>query len=267
MERALASSWHIVVRIFNAALAVLPNLIIGGLVYWLCVSLSKIVGNSIRHIGERANLDITLSHALGTLSAAALNVLGILMAAVIIVPGFKLAHVVAGLSITSLAIGFAFKDILQNFIAGLLLLWQKPFGIGDLIKTTDYEGRVEEIRIRSTHLKTDSGELIIVPNGAIFENVIIIKTAYKTKQSQITIAGNPDLTVEANRKIIKQILESTDEISKSPASEVFLVDIASGNQTFKAQFWSASSPTAISRIIDLLNTRIMDAMYPKKTPA
>ena len=80
--------------------------------------------------------------------------LGLFVAAVVIFPAFKPGDLVTGLGITSVAIGFAFKDVLQNFFAGILILWRRPFVVGDQIRTKDYEGTVEEITVRSTRLKT-----------------------------------------------------------------------------------------------------------------
>jgi small-conductance mechanosensitive channel len=215
----------------------------------------------IIRVAEHAKLDLTLAQALGTLSSTALIVFGALITALIMVPGFKPTHLIAGLGVTSVAVGFAFKDILENFFAGLLLLWQKPFGLGDLIQTGTFQGIVAEMRIRSTHLRTEDGELVIVPNDQIFSNPIIVKTAYKTKRTEITVSANAKNSIEANRKIIKQILDSTEAITNSPGPEILLVDISNGNQVYKIQYWTSSAPSTIAQSIDQVNSRIRDAMY------
>lgn len=261
MERKLLLAWHTTESMVDGIFSHLPNLIIGIIVYYIFVELAAHLRKIIIHIGEHAKLDITLAHALGTLSSAGLTVLGILITAVIVVPGFKPTHVITALGVTSIAVGFAFKDILENFFAGLLLLWQKPFRLGDIIKTGIFEGAVEELRIRSTHLRTEVGELVIVPNRDIYSQAVVVKTAYKHRRSAVTIAGNPNRTVEANRKIIRQIIDSTETIAKSPPPAVLLIDIGPAGQIFKVQFWTASEQATIAQTIDQVNSRIRDAMY------
>jgi small conductance mechanosensitive channel len=261
MGKELLLAWRTTKDIIDGGITYLPNLILGILIYWLFAYLSGVLSKIILHIGERAKLDITLAHALGTLSSAGLNVLGILVAAVFIVPGFKPTHIVTGLGLTSIAAGFAFKDILENFFSGLLLLWQKPFTLGDVIQTGTFEGTVEELRIKSTRLRTENGELVVIPNGMIFANPIVVRTAYKTKRTEITVAANPNRSIEANRKVIKQIIDSTEAIVSSPEPEILLTDISSGNQIFKIQYWTSSAPSTIAQAIDQVNSRMRDAMY------
>jgi len=261
MERELLLAWHTTKGIIDGICTHLPNLIIGIIVCCLFFKLSGTLRKLVIRIGEHAKLDITLAHALGTLSSGGLIVVGVLITAVIIVPGFRPTHVITGLGLTSIAIGFASKDILENFFAGLLLLWQKPFRLGDVIKTGDFEGIVEEMRIKSTRLRTEDGDLVIIPNGDIFSRAVVVKTAYATRRSKVNIVGNPNRSIEANRKIIKQIIESTQTITKSPSPEILLIDIAGGNQIFKIQFWTSSEQTTIAQTIDQVNSRIRDAMY------
>jgi small-conductance mechanosensitive channel len=142
----------------ESLLARAPYVVLGAvifLLFWL-------VGNIIRRVfhaaGARTRLDVTLADLFGRLASAAMIVLGLFVAAVVIFPTFRPGDLIAGLGITTVAIGFAFKDILQNFFAGVLILWRRPFVIGDQIRTLDYEGAVEEINVRSTRLKTYDGE-------------------------------------------------------------------------------------------------------------
>src|ERR1700722_10582602 len=115
MEKELLLGWQTTKDIIDGFFVHLPNIVIGIIVYCLFANLSGIFRKVIVRIGEHARLDITLVHALGVLSSATMTVIGVLMAALIIVPGFKVTHVIAGLGVTSIAVGFAFKDILENF--------------------------------------------------------------------------------------------------------------------------------------------------------
>jgi small conductance mechanosensitive channel len=89
------------------------------------------------------------------LTGAATILLGFLVAFSVVAPSFQAGDLIKILGISGVAIGgFAFQNILQNFLAGLLLLWAEPFRIGDEIKLDNYEGSVEEIQTRATVIKT-----------------------------------------------------------------------------------------------------------------
>lgn len=92
----------------------------------------------------------------------------VLIASVIIFPSVKPSTVISSLGIGSVAIGFAFKDILQNLLAGILLLINRPYRRGDQIVVKDYEGTVEHIQSRATLIKTYDGRRVIIPNSDVY---------------------------------------------------------------------------------------------------
>ncbi len=87
--------------------------------------------------------------------------------------GIDVLGLIAGLGVIGLAVGFALRDILENFLAGILLLLQRPFGLGELIEVAGQTGRVSEISLRATTLLTDQGEEVIIPNAMVYSGVII----------------------------------------------------------------------------------------------
>lgn len=127
MGKAALIALNNLIKTLDHIIEYLPNLVIGIIIYLLFARIAKFLRNFIKNLCLRAHLDVTLSHALGTLASVFTVVLGILTAATVLVPGFKLANVVTGLGITSVVIGFAFKDILQNFLAGLFAFMAKTF--------------------------------------------------------------------------------------------------------------------------------------------
>ena len=136
---------------------------------------------------------MTLADLLGRIVRSRMIVLGLFVAAVIIFPAFKPGDLIAGLGITSVAIGFAFKDVLQNFFAGILILWRARSSSATRSRTLDYEGTVEEINVRSTRLKTYDGERAVLPNGDVYTNAILVRTAYDKRRVRFTVGiGYPD---------------------------------------------------------------------------
>ncbi|MGA3087860.1 MAG: mechanosensitive ion channel domain-containing protein [Terriglobales bacterium] len=136
--------WESARQMVEAAIARLPSLLLGVLVFLLFYVLSIIVTRTIRSTtrGHRENLGVVFSR----LAGAAIVLLGFLVSFSIVAPSFQAGDLIKLLGIGSVAIGFAFQNILQNFLAGILLLWAEPFRVGDEIKIDPFEGTVQEIQ-------------------------------------------------------------------------------------------------------------------------
>jgi small-conductance mechanosensitive channel len=163
------------VRTFSHdAVAMLPKLALAVLIAAVFFSiggrLSGLIARRIRCRKGRpeANVLILVEKSLRLLLVG----LGIFLALSIVVPSLKFHDLIALLGIGGVAVGFAFRDVLQNFFAGVVLLLTRAFEVGDRIESGAVEGVVEEISIRSTIVKNDSGDRIIIPNGLLMTREI-----------------------------------------------------------------------------------------------
>ena len=112
--------------------------------------------------------------------------------------------------IGGVAIGFAFQNILQNFLAGLLLLWTEPFHVGDKIKIDPYEGRVEEIQARATIIRTYDERYVVVPNADLFTRSVIVNTAGQSRRWEY------DLDVRRVRPLEEVRSAIVDAVRRAP---------------------------------------------------
>ena len=103
-------------------------------------------------------------------------ILGFLIALSVVAPSFQAADLIKMLGIGSVAIGFAFQNILQNFLAGILALVSEPFQLGDLISVTGIEGNVEDIQACATVVTTKDGRQVVIPNAVLFTNPVAVAT-------------------------------------------------------------------------------------------
>ena len=140
--------------------------------YFGSIVISRVIHRATR--ANRRNLGIVFAR----LTGAAIILFGLLVAFSIVAPSFQAADLIKILGIGSVAIGFAFQNILQNFLAGLLLLWAEPFRVGDQIKLNNYEGTVEAIQARATTVKTYDGRQVVIPNAELFTNSVTVNTAF-----------------------------------------------------------------------------------------
>lgn len=130
-----------------------------------------------------ANVVALLANAvsIGVYVVAATFVLGIF--------GANWTAVVALLSVGTVAISLALQDVLKNFVAGVYLLLEHPFTIGERIRIGDVSGRVENIEIRTTVLRNLNDERVIVPNATIFSGIITNRSAYRLASTTVTVKG------------------------------------------------------------------------------
>lgn len=252
--------WNTIRGFGESFLAQLPYIVVGIIVFGVFLIIARILRNVVHTAGERTRLDVTLADLFGRLASFAVTILGLFIAAVIIFPAFKAGDLVAGLGITSVAIGFAFKDVLQNFFAGVLILWRRPFVVGDQIKTKDYEGTVEDINVRSTRLKTYDGERAVLPNGDVYTNAILVRTAYDKRRVKFTVGiGYPD-SIEEARATIRRVLAETEGVLDDPGPWVYVTELAGSSVNFTVYFWVMSQQANVLEVSDRVATGIKLAL-------
>ena len=233
----LAAAWSKVEGILQGAVALLPNFVIAVVVFTILVLVARIASSLVRHAivsRGRANL----GQVLGKLVFWASLIVAAAISTTIVVPSLRAGDLIAGLGIGSVAIGFAFKDILQNLLAGVLILIRQPFRVGDQIEVEGYEGTVERIETRATMLKTYDGQRVVIPNSDIYTEAVTVRTAFDERRSEYDIGiGYGDDIAEAKRHIMKAV-KSIDGVAKEPEPEVLPWDLAPSWVTLRARWWT-----------------------------
>ena len=238
----------------------LPYLMLGAFVFVLFLVGARLIKRILTMAGRRTRLDLTLADLLGRLASAFTIILGLFVAAVVIFPTFNPGDLIAGLGITSVAIGFAFKDVLQNFFAGILILWRRPFVVGDEIKVGSYEGTVEEITTRSTRVHTYDGERAVLPNGDVYTNAVLVRTAYKNRRVRLSVGIGYQDSIERARSVILEVLQKTEGVLDEPAPSVFVAELAPSSVNFNVFFWTNSRQASLLRVMDSAMTGIKLAL-------
>lgn len=237
----------------------LPFVAVGVIAAALCIFAGKLAKHAVRIGSKRARIDPMLSDLMGSIASGLMMVIGVLIAFVIIFPTFRPGDMIAGLGITSIALGFAFKDILQNWLAGIFLLWRRPFRIGDQIRSGEYEGTVEEIRVRSTVVLTYDGERVIVPNSDVYTRAIVVRTAFAYRRTRIDVGIAYEEDVERAREIVHRVLASTEGIRSDPPPWVYLHEFAPSAVTLRVYLWTAPDQASVLRSSDAVASAIKEA--------
>ena len=192
------------------------------LIFWfLSIVFKKVV---YKLLGSR-NRHQNLVKVFQRVGGALIIFIGFMIAMVVAVPGFTPAKLIGALGIGSVAIGFAFKDIFQNLLSGILLLLSEPFRIGDQIVSGEYEGTVEDIKIRATTIKTYDGRQVVIPNSDLYTSALTVNTAYKQRRLQLAVGiGYADDIAEAKSEIM-QALDRADSVSKQASPTIIAVNL------------------------------------------
>ena len=244
----------------NGFLTQLPYIVLGIVVVGVFVVIARIVKRVVHTAGEKTRLDITLADLLGRLASLLIIILGIFVAAVVIFPAFKPGDLVAGLGITSVAVGFAFKDVLQNFFAGILILWRRPFVVGDQLKFREFEGTIEEINVRSTRIKTFDGERAVIPNGDVYTNAVLVKTAYDRRRVRFVVGIGYLDDIEKGRATIKRVLDGIEGVMPDPGPWIYVSELAASSVNFTVYFWVESNQANVLKVSDRVATGIKYAL-------
>lgn len=227
--------------ILNEFIAAAPNIVLALLILALFLILARIVRSVVQGATQKRVRMRTAGMAVGRLAQGVVILIGILSALSAALPTFKPADAVGLLGIGSVAVGFAFRDIFQNFFAGLLLLLTQPFRIGDQITVGDFEGTVEDIQTRATFLKTYDGRRIVIPNSHLFTDTVIVNTAFALRRVEHDIGIGYGDQIDSARGLIVEAMNSVDDVMKEPAPDAVVVELAPSTVNIRARWWVTPS--------------------------
>ena len=228
-------------------ISLLPNMAIAAivlLVFWVLSGFAKTLVADRVQAHDRPSLAL----ALGKLVKALMMIAGIAIALTIVAPSLTIGQLVGSLGIGSVAIGFAFKDILQNWLSGLLLLLRQPFKIGDQIVAAGYEGTVEAIETRATIIRTYDGEHAIVPNSALYTGSVLVKTKTHLSRGEYIVGVSYDADIDQVLDLIEAELGKINGIVADPAPDAFAWELADSSVNIKTRWWTKAQMAEQVRI-------------------
>ena len=228
-------------------LAHLPLLIVGLVVLLLTWIVAAIFGRVGANLFRRTELRPSLQELFVRLSTILIWVLGLLLVAMVVFPGLTPTRALGGLGIASVAIGFAFKDIFENFFAGVLLLWRFPIELGDFIECDGIMGEVEAINVRQTEIRTPDGRLVVVPNSKLFSNPVEVLTNRAVRRQTIVTGIAYDEGVEEAVPIIEDAVRKCDTVLDENGIEVFPLGFGDSSIDIEVCWWSRPRPLEMRR--------------------
>lgn len=227
------------------------------IIFWL---LSKLFKTFIaRALSNRSYAKQNLVIVLNRVGSTFIVFFGFLIALVIAIPGFSPGQLMSALGIGSVAIGFAFKDIFQNLLSGILILLGEPFRIGDSIICNGLEGTVEDIEIRATTLRSNDGRRFVIPNATVYTSSITVITAYTQRRCEVSIGiGYQDDIQKAKDLIIKLLADNTNVLNQ-PASIVNVSSLGDFSVKINVRWWVNTRQTSIDKSVSEIQELILES--------
>jgi small-conductance mechanosensitive channel len=246
----------------------LPYMAIAATVFVLFYIAGIILKKVALTVVARTQRHRSVGIVLGRLGQGILVLLGLLVGLVIAVPGFTPGQLVSVLGLSSVAIGFAFRDILQNFLSGILLLLSEPFRIGDQIKSGEFEGTVSNIETRATFITTYDGRRIVVPNSTLFVNPVTVNTAGEKRRLEYDVKLPKDSDVTKIKHALLRTIEPLPHVLREPSPDILLVGFTESDVTLRLRWWIQPPHNyELQRGVDLVLSHVRQTLQALKTSA
>ncbi len=230
-----------------------PYLLIALVVFFIFILFGKLFKFFMnKALSNRMQNKKNLTTVLNRIGGILIIFVGFMIALVIAIPGFKAGQLVSALGIGSVAIGFAFKDIFQNLLSGILILLGEPFRIGDSIIVNGMEGTVEDIQVRATYLRSYDGRRLVIPNATVYTSPITVNTAYTQRRCEFVVGIGYEDDIAKAKQIIIEILNNDQLVLSQPSFTVIITALADFSVNLTIRWWintqETNIPTSVSDI-------------------
>lgn len=230
-------------------------------IFWLLTKLFKFFIH--KTLENRSYTRQNLVLVLNRVGSTFILFFGFLIGLVIAIPGFTPSQLIGALGIGSVAIGFAFKDIFQNLLSGILILLSEPFRIGDDIVVNGFEGNVEDIQIRATFLRSPDGRRIVIPNATVYTSAVTVNNAYQRRRCEFVVGIGYEDDMQKAKKIIMDILDRNLNVLSQPSFSVNVTALADFSINLTVRWWVNTTETTTSASISEIQELVVTAFDEK----
>lgn len=271
MNADISALWDRVQGMINGFIVLLPNIVLALIVFAIFFAVARAIKRVVKRLTRDRHQARNLGLVLGRLAQGTILLIGLFVALSIVIPTFRAGDLIQLLGISGVAIGFAFRDILQNFLAGILILLTEPFQINDQIVFKDFEGTVENIETRATTIRTYDGRRIVIPNSELFTNSVTVNTAFESRRLEYDVGIGCGDDIDRAKELMLEALHSVPEILKDPAPDVLLMELAESSVNIRVRWWInpprraddlASRDKVLSTIKKILVENGIDLPFP-----
>ncbi len=207
-------------------------------VFAMAVVLAVVIRRVMIGVLDRGDSDRHTGRLVGRLVGVVIVVGGTVYA--LELAGLRVGPMLGALGIGGIALAFAAQDVLSNFVAGVLLQVRRPFRVGDEIGSGDYEGRVEDVNLRTVRMKTYDGGTVYLPNAEVLQSPIINYTKTPLNRTSLAVGVAYDSDLEQVRSIILAACVGAEEVVAAPPPEAWVEQFGDSSINVAVRYWHAS---------------------------
>ncbi|MBN1991794.1 MAG: mechanosensitive ion channel [Anaerolineae bacterium] len=223
-------------KLLEEVLIFIPKLVVAIVIFLVMLYVANLAAKAVKNATQKRRFDAELSMLFCRLTRWSLIILGTIWALQQV--SFNVTGFVAGLGIAGFTIGFALKDIAENFVAGILLLLQQPFDIGESIEVAGYSGTVTDIQIRATTIHTWDGLLVLVPNASVYTSAITNYSKVDKRRIGLDIGVGYETDLQkAHDTMLKVVSDLPGVIKDDPEPTVIFKEFADSAINASLYFW------------------------------
>lgn len=243
----------------DRTLAHLPGIVMGVVVLAVFWGIGRLSARLLRRLFERGGADPALASVVIPLSKVALFLIGLLAAMEQM--GFNVGSLLAGLGVAGLAVGLAAQETLTNVFGGFVLLWDRPFRLGDYVTIKGTSGHVTEIGLRSTHLRTLEHREVTLPNRQVIQEQIVNHTRYPKVRINVPVSIAYGADLERVREVLFGSIASNRGVVTDPPPQVVVVALGESGVQVELRVWITDPNAEGANIFQLLEDakRALDA--------
>lgn len=219
--------------------AFVPKLIVAIIIFIVAIYISRWGFRLIENLATRRRVDPELTLLMARVAQWTIIIFGTIWALDQV--DFNVTGFVAGLGIIGFTVGFALKDIAENFVAGILLLLQQPFDIGDAVEVNGYGGTVTDIDIRTTTIRTWDGLLVIIPNASVYSNPITNFSNIHQRRVSLDVGVGYDTDLNMANQVILDVVNQLPGIKIDPEPFVVFKEFGDSSINATVYFWISTS--------------------------
>jgi small-conductance mechanosensitive channel len=230
LTQSIQEEWQALVRL-------MPRLVVALVVFLLFTWVGRLAGRLVSRLLERGRLTGThrtfFRHLTTWVGAfiglvIALNVMGLQTVA---------AGLLAGGGFTAVALGFAFRGVGENLLAGLFLAFSRPFEVGDIIQSRDFQGQVKGIEMRNTHIRTADGRDVYIPSSQVFNEPVVNFTKDGLRRLSFTVGIDYAEDSDRALQLLAETCQGSEGVLEAPAAQAMISAMLPQYLELEVAFW------------------------------
>lgn len=242
------NAYHLIIQKLSAWLRdfikLLPNIVIAAIVVSVGFLLANLAKKLASNLFRRISHNTALNRLFSSLAYAFVAGIAVFSALSILQLDKAVTSILAGAGIAGLALAFAFQDIAANFISGVFISFRRPISAGQIVKIKDYMGKVEEINLRDTILRTFQGQKVIIPNRDVYQNPIENFSLLGKRRYDITIGISYGDDLEKVKETVLEAVANLHGLSEEDKTTVFFTEFGNSTINFVLRLWVKSPEQA-----------------------